>query len=65
MARNRKGSGILLNTCHISVFTNSTSEKTSSSGSARTSLASEVASSPNSRVSPQKIVADSPYPTIR
>ena len=55
-----KATGIPANTCHISVFTNSTSENTSSNGSARTRLATELASSPASRRRPQYVVAIKP-----
>ena len=44
--RARKTSGALLKTCHISVLTNRTSAKTSSSGTARLSSSSDAASWP-------------------
>ena len=54
---------MLENTCHASVFTNSTSENSSSSGSARTSSTTDAISWPTSRPAAQRTIDTSPKPT--
>lgn len=58
--KTRKAAGIQANTCHMSAVMNSTSEKTSRSGNARTKLATELASSRASWRIPQTTVAMKP-----
>ena len=51
------------NTCQASVFTNSTSENSRSSGSARTSSAIDASSWPTRRPAAQRTIDTSPKPT--
>jgi hypothetical protein len=52
-----------VNTCQISVVKNETSEKNSSSGTARTSTATEAPSRANSRTTTHHTMKTSPNPT--
>jgi hypothetical protein len=65
MTPNSAGSDTSKKTCHISVLTNRTIMKISSTGTARVGSFSYAASCPTSRIAVQRRIDSSPIPTTR